>query len=59
MDLDVLVKTALSNGASDLHLEAGLPPYTSLLCVVKLHGDGIFDLPAVVDYGGLPVARAG
>ena len=39
MDLDSLVKTALSNGASDLHLEAGLPPALRIRGTLRTLGE--------------------
>ena len=39
MDLDSLVKTALANGASDLHLEAGLPPALRIRGALRTLGD--------------------
>jgi twitching motility protein PilT len=39
VDLDSLVKTALSNGASDLHLEAGLPPALRIRGTLRTLGE--------------------
>lgn len=39
MDLDTLVGTALSNGASDLHLEAGLPPALRIRGALRTVGE--------------------
>src|SRR6266851_5525501 len=39
MDLDSLVKTALGNGASDLHLEAGLPPALRIRGTLRTLGE--------------------
>ena len=39
MDLDALVKTALANGASDLHLEPSLPPALRVRGTLKTIGE--------------------
>ena len=39
MDLDTLVGMALSNGASDLHLEAGLPPALRIRGALRTAGE--------------------
>jgi len=41
MDLDSLVGQALSNGASDLHLEAGLPPALRIRGTLRTTGEPI------------------
>ena len=39
MDLDSLVKTGLDNGASDLHLESGLPPALRIRGTLRTLGE--------------------
>jgi twitching motility protein PilT len=41
MDLESLVKSAFSNGASDLHLEAGLPPALRIRGALRTSGEPI------------------